>query len=321
MLPRKDLKMCSNILSYFDNCLKKKPSHKIPLDELFSLIKKGKWEKEINRLRLLQGKNTEESLSQYDNYKKFYLGAVTFSGIFTHRAKNGIDIPSNCVVIDIDDVDDNQLIQIRQNLINDQHTLMAFTSPSGHGIKTIFKASFSDDRTFKIAWNQIAGYLKDKYSIKADSSGKDICRLCCVSYDPDAYFNENSIEFHINQEQLEVEQPRKIMSDFNSSTSHITTLPDEIRKQRYILKVIQSQTIKIIEAKPGERNNTLNIAAMIAGQFNWTGYLSKEAIQHYFVQAYLSHSDTTEAEAIATFNSGWNKGITESKEIPNRRTK
>ena len=93
-------------------------------------------------------------------------------------------------------------------------------------------------------------------------------------------------------------------------------LPDEIRKQRYILKVIQNLIMKIINAKKGKRNDTLNIASMKAGQFYWSGYLSKEAVQYYFVQAYLRHSGTTEAEAIATFNSGWNKGVTENRIIP-----
>ena len=308
-----------NNISFFKHCLKKIPSYNISLKELFNKIKNACWFKEINQLRSLLAENTELSRSKYDNYKKLYLGAVTFAGTFAHRAKNGIETSSNYVVIDIDDVDDNQLAQIRRNIISDPHTLMCFVSPSGHGIKAIFKAAFSDDRTFKIAWNQIADYLKKQYNIKADSSGKDICRLCCVSYDPEAYFNPDSIEFHIDQEESQERKPLMKFSTKIYDLPNLTTLPDEIRKQRYVLKVIQNQTFKIINAKQGERNNTLNIASMIAGQLNWTGYLCKESVKRFFIQAYLSHSGTTETEALATFNSGWSKGITEAKEIPNRR--
>ena len=258
------------IISYFNNCLQKKPLSNISLDELFNQIKNGKWAKEINKLRLLQVENTEESLILYDSYKKFYLGAVTFSGIFTHRAKNGIDIPSNCIVIDIDDIDDNQIIHIRKNLINDPHTLMCFVSPSGHGLKAIFKAPFTDDETFKIAWKHITEYLKKKYKIEVDHSGKDICRLCCVSYDPEAYFNNNPEEFHISQEQIKKEPPCMYHSNLKQKKNFIC-LPDEIRKPRYILKVIQNLIMKIINAKKGKRNDTLNIESMKAGQFYWTG--------------------------------------------------
>ena len=302
-------------ITFFNNVSKKIPSGTTTIENLHNDIKIGRWQEKIDTCRKLIQANTQESLAKYDKYKRLFLNAVTFSGVFSQRNKEGLQTSSNCIVIDIDDLEEEQLIRIRKCLIQDPHTLLLFLSPSGQGLKAVFKSSFSDDATFKIVWKYIADYLAKTYNITCDSSGKDICRLCCISYDPKAYFNPDAIAFKVEKKNL-TPSVQNTPQPNTTSSNNITTLPKEIRKQRYVLKTMQNLIEEVANAKKGTRNNTLNISTMKMGQLYWTGYITKEAVQKFLIDAYLSHGDTNEAEAIATFNSGWNKGITEPKAIP-----
>lgn len=157
----------------------KNPYKNITLQDLSKAIRGNYYKERCEVLRSIQDKDRKRQ------YKAQNFDFVTISGIFKERKSESLDTHSNLICIDLDDVD---VQHVRNLLINDPETIMLFISPSGNGIKWVVEIDISlhDQRTW---FNGIARYLKDKYNITADPSGKDVARACFVSHDPECHLN------------------------------------------------------------------------------------------------------------------------------------
>ena len=79
---------------------------------------------------------------------------------------------------------------LRQTLCQDPHVVYCFLSPSREGLKLGVRIEpIADDVAYKHAWGVVAATHLDRYGVTWDPSGKDVSRLCYVSYDPDCYVN------------------------------------------------------------------------------------------------------------------------------------
>lgn len=131
-----------------------------------------------------------------DAYKKC-LTAFTPAGTFNQqRNASNLANYSGMVHLDYDKIDSNTLNAIRQKLQEDNHTYGYFVSPSGNGLK-VFIATNATREEHKDAFNEIRNYFDNYLGIESDSSVSDLARLCFVSYDPDAYLNENYLVYSI----------------------------------------------------------------------------------------------------------------------------
>jgi hypothetical protein len=123
---------------------------------------------------------------------KFYAGAkkrlpaVSFGGVFKggHKAKQLTDY-SGLVVIDLDHLTADQLSDVRSKLMTDKRLVALFVSPSGAGLKCLFWTSRPAADHLAV-WSDIVAELRQTTGVQADESGKDVCRLCFLSHDPDA---------------------------------------------------------------------------------------------------------------------------------------
>ena len=98
----------------------------------------------------------------------------------------------NKVIIgDIDHISESDMPVIRQKIISCDCVLACFVSPSGHGLKFIVPVS-SGEEDHLLAFNSVMQFFELLLDIKIDRSGKDISRLCYVTYDPDIYVNWNA---------------------------------------------------------------------------------------------------------------------------------
>jgi len=122
------------------------------------------------------------------------LPAVTWSGHFSKRKASALTDYSDLICLDIDKLKPDQLKVARDLLVQDPFVYFLFTSPSGNGLKIIFKVQGGPECHLRNFLN-IEAYFSDRYSLTVDPSGKDVSRLCFLSYDQDAYLNENSTPF------------------------------------------------------------------------------------------------------------------------------
>lgn len=292
--------------SFFKSTFDSRPAGSMSLTDMYNDIRRGKHKARIEQLRRLKATNPARYSQQKTN-----LPAVAFGGLFDARRKDGLSMASGLVVIDLDHLKPEELQAVKVSLMADKHTALVFVSPSGDGLKVVFRAEFTDDASFKQAWSAIARYLRAIYILEADETGKDISRLCYLSHDPEAYYNAASALFIYElPEPVARPEPKPIATPLIVGT----------RDQRYILKVFAMELRRIQDAPAGTGNNSLNISAMKIAQFAYLNLFDKEPIKQHFTEAYLNRggSHKSRHEADSTFESGWNTGIKSPRALPER---
>lgn len=190
-------------ISFFAS-LNAKVNSTYTLQKIIELIKNETYKKEILAIR-------NESDKSKQNELKKQLPAVTISGLFSNQHKNeNLVSHSGLIQIDIDDLEKNRLWKLREKFKTDKYTLACFLSPSGNGLKLIFKIPASIE-THLQSFLAIEKYFLDVYKQQIDKSCKDVSRLMFISSDANIYSNFES----------------EIFTDFYSNIKPITKNPNQ----------------------------------------------------------------------------------------------
>jgi len=133
--------------------------------------------------------------------KKKLLPAFTPSGTFdSGRKADKITSYNSHIILDLDKLTKEQLSYAFKRASSTPYTFAAFISPSGNGLKIIVPVNSTAEH-HKLAFQQVCDYYEQALQLVVDPSGKDVSRLCFMSYDPDCYRNINAEPFKINIEQ------------------------------------------------------------------------------------------------------------------------
>ncbi len=124
---------------------------------------------------------------------KLKLPAVMWSGQFSRRSKDGLDLHSGLLVADLDELQPDVLKKARGQLTQDPHVWGLFTSPTGSGLKVVFRVPADADRHGD-SFRAVLAHVLQVCGLDIDKSGKDVARLCFITYDPEAYLNESAVE-------------------------------------------------------------------------------------------------------------------------------
>jgi predicted P-loop ATPase len=176
-------------------------------------IKTGKWEDQVHKVRIIKDYAERKKEKEKMPY-------VTISGFFAQERKAAlITAHTGYLAMDIDNIP-GELDGTKTMLAADSYVNAIFTSVSGTGLCVIFKI---DKDKHKEAFESISDYLLKTYQIIVDPSCKDVSRPRYVSYDPDLYYNEQSILW---KKYLPKQKPKKIIS-----TIFVQTEFDEVINQ------------------------------------------------------------------------------------------
>lgn len=176
--------------SLFKNSFSPKCQYEANTLQILEAIKHGRWESLIEKIRACDNKDDRNDL-------KKGLPCVTFSGTFNDtRAEKNIKEYSHFMVVDIDNLKSNELNRFKASLREDPFIISFFESPS-RGLKALVEVDSTLEQHKSIAFPYVQQYFKDMHGITIDRSGKDVSRLCYVSYDPDLYLTEDYIVFEI----------------------------------------------------------------------------------------------------------------------------
>jgi hypothetical protein len=144
---------------------------------------------------------------------KKQLPCILFAGTFQKRNKDSLVDSSGYMILDFDKVEN---LEAKKHEIFNHHFVKAvFVSPSGTGLKALIKIrKVKNNDEFVIEFKRALEYFPE-----IDPSGKDICRVCFMSYDPDIFIkNDEEVEelylddFVVDSEYLDV---KKEISDQN----------------------------------------------------------------------------------------------------------
>lgn len=181
-------------VSVFKNAMNPNPINEAETLEILQSIKAGKFRGIIEDLN-----NFVYGSKDQEDFKKSKIPAIAWSGLFDYRASNRVKKHSGLICMDFDKIPDEELQPYFDKLKNDPYTYSVFRSPRRNGYKCLVRipAEIQDHETY---FDSLFKHYGSKY---LDKSGRDISRLCFVSYDPDLFINlESSVWQFKNSEPM-----------------------------------------------------------------------------------------------------------------------
>lgn len=168
--------MTSDIPFYYD------------VSEVLLSIKRGKNKDLISKIRSEQNKEKRDRLKK----NLFY---ICFSGEFRKRLNEELVEHSGLICLDFDNFPNTKTLELWLNKIKtDKHCFAAFISPSGMGLKVLFKipkCKTNDEHNSR--FDAIHKYFSNCEYF--DKNGKGMNRVCYESYDPNVFVNKDSEVF------------------------------------------------------------------------------------------------------------------------------
>ena len=177
-------------VSIFDDAFSGTP-RTTTLASVVTDIQSGLYAKQIETLRDLLASGNKPA---YDRKKKS-LPAFTLSG--TCYDRKTIASHSGLIQADLDNLN-GSLDVLRDKLHADPHIVAGFVSPSGNGLKLAVRVPAIAGRHCE-NFEAVERYFRTTYELQIDPACKDPLRLCFVSNDPEAWLNEQAIEFDAEQ--------------------------------------------------------------------------------------------------------------------------
>jgi hypothetical protein len=283
------------------------PYH-IEVDEAFDRIINGKSKKRIQDIRTQPNKKLADKLKEY-------LPCVLFSGMFDSRYDSGLMEHSGFIALDFDDVTDGDMdmFDIREELVNWEHTYALWLSPRATGFKVLIKIADPDQHKehfaavkeeFGYKTNKTGNYIyknDNKGSAKkvwrVDPSGINVSRICYESYDPDLYINKDAKPYTklVKTEMVPVT---------NSSGSEET-----------FKKLVNWLVNKGDAFVTGERNSFVFKLASACCRFG----LSQSDAESHILNDYSSDNTFTQKEALRAIKSAYKSNKAGTAEFDNTK--
>lgn len=250
------------LVQRFDDLYDPTPNAELLLGDVLDAITDGLYAAAIHHLRTVFRREGEEAYRA----AKQRLPQITFAGTFAPtRAKEHLVCHSEICHADIDHLTDLQ--ETKYRLLDDPHVAYCFTSPRGDGLKYGVRiAKVENDNAYKHAWGILAATHQTAYGVTWDPSGKDICRLCFISWDPACYINPRA-------EVYTVPPPMA------TPPPHKPRRPSALRRERddvhdQVQRALDTAMHMIDRSVPGQQHFARCRAAYLLGGFVGSGLLA-----------------------------------------------
>jgi hypothetical protein len=238
-------------VNIFRNTFDRDCTNVVPIIKVLSAIKKGKWAELIAEIR-------EEVDKEKVKQLKENLPAVIFNGVFDERVDLGCVHYNHLMTVDIDNIKSTDLSAIKKRLSENKYIYCFFESPS-KGLKVLVPVDSDESLHSTSAFKTVRKMFSDMYGINIDPSGKNLSRLCYVSYDPNLYLNANCEVLHI-EETFDSDEFISVNSkDWKISTTDANKIMD-----RCVKWVKKSKTGSY---RPGNRNNYIFHLSCLLSEF------------------------------------------------------
>jgi hypothetical protein len=161
------------------------------LEEILTGIRSGTWQSRVEAVRRYKA---DGNFGESADVKRRLPAAMPAVGA-TNGGTKALNVQqhSGVIVLDFDKLEEEQMENLKITCRNQPFILGAFTSPSGNGIK-VFARVHPSIEGHKRTFDALASHFA-QLGFQADPSGKDICRRCFLSYDPNLFVNFDAEPF------------------------------------------------------------------------------------------------------------------------------
>lgn len=161
----------------------------VPLQRIAGWIREGRFKRDVEAIRAFCATKPDGWEEQVATLKRALPG-FTPSGVFKRRASYALLRHSGLVVADLDKIDTMEMSRVRSILKADPHVALLFTSPTGTGLKALFRVP-AEPRLHHASWKSVSDHVQKTCGVAIDPSGTDPARLCFVSFDPELHMAPN----------------------------------------------------------------------------------------------------------------------------------
>jgi BT4734-like, N-terminal domain len=167
-------------------------TRQVDAEKIICAIKAGRWEKPVKEIRSLYSQTLLKTCDRKSaklavDFLKKKLPAILPSGNFSTRANDALIQHSGLICADLDSLGEN-LQDVRDNLLKSSCLWALFLSPTGDGLKAIFRVS-ADPLKHLASFGAVERHVLEVTGTQIDQACKDPARLCFVSCDSDLCFN------------------------------------------------------------------------------------------------------------------------------------
>lgn len=196
-------------VSFYRN-MKSTVAEAVTVGIVLKAIQGNFYESQIIKIRKLK----EQGRQDEANELKSNLHAVTFSATFKDRRLSSLyQTYNNLMVIDIDKLKDEEMERVRLCLEDNPIVACYWMSPSGSGWKGLVPLNYlhKDNKMDVVdihhrAFKELEEFFNNEYQIQLDTSGKDITRLCFMSWYPNLRIKDVFSSFNVELDNLVVDQ-------------------------------------------------------------------------------------------------------------------
>ena len=257
--------------SYYNNVQDKKKRYDISLSEYIDKIKNG-GDHDSFCFNARAKKNTDEfTYKQIKSNAPAIMGSCLMRAGAEDKKQNNIEKLNGLILLDVDAKDQVRNIDW-ERVKNDPYVHLLHRSFGGDGYVIFVKSSCKKPEKFKYYYNALTDYFFNGYGIISDPSCKNPNRLRYMSYDPEIYYKQTSLQW-TNKEEPKKESVKK--GYYFAGTSVIERLIDEIN----------TRGVNIAE----DYDNFLKVGFALADEFGENG-------REYF-HAITQHSNKYEYDA------------------------
>jgi hypothetical protein len=200
------------------------------VERILTVIRTGGKEKRIGRqveeIRFEFNKewlvNGKEAAKEAIAPLKKRLPGVLWSGRFSTRADDALIEHTGLLCADLDGLNSDR-DQVREKLLGSRYVWAMFVSPSGEGLKVIFRVP-ADPAKHKGSFLAIQDLVREITGREIDQSCKNVSRLCFLSHDPDLYFNPGAptiIPFRVSETRLRALPPPELLCERQRIALHL----------------------------------------------------------------------------------------------------
>ena len=167
---------------------------------------------ELHRYYLAQGK--DKAASREKSGTPCFAVAVRFSG--GKRKENIAEWTSLCLA-DFDHIEAGQMERCLRLIREDSHTLLAYTTISGTGIRVISTYEPGNRCTictpqvlYRLAFEQMNTYYRTLTGLAYDEKCKNATRLSGLAHDPNVYYHPDAVPFVVDKAEKQARRASKL---------------------------------------------------------------------------------------------------------------
>jgi putative DNA primase/helicase len=195
-------------ISRLDHATDQRPKPTTPR-EMIDLIKGDTLRVQVEAIRIkyqsvLAATNSPSEAKKAVKAMKEKLPCIMWSGLFQRRGDANLEKHSGLLCADLDHLDEHALEPARAKLSNDPHAAVIFTSPTGSGLKVVFRVP-ADAATHRQSFEAVKHHIREITGLRIDPACSNAERLCFASHDPNTHDNPAAAELPIDLDENLIE--------------------------------------------------------------------------------------------------------------------